>query len=125
MGESLHRLAAEGFLVGNLLLNVLCYTEESLSQPAVTAPLSGEPECKRASPERGGGPAKLVEGFCGIFCLMYEVTRKHPSVTCGDSSPKGEPKHQKGSLDIKSLPFRGGEPSQTVEGFFCEIFCFV
>lgn len=26
---------------------------------------------KIASPERGGGPAKLVEGFfCGIFCLM-------------------------------------------------------
>ena len=39
-----------------------------------------------------GKPAKLVEGFlCGIFCVMCEVTRKHPSVTCGDSSPKGEP----------------------------------
>ena len=100
----------------NLLRNVRDYTEESLSQPAAASSPKGEPEYKRASPlgvtphgvgrcpqGRGdrsvrGEPAKLVEGFfCGIFCIMYQVTRKYPSVTYGDSSPKGEPYIQKGA----------------------------
>ena len=64
------------------------YGEEPLSQCyALPAPLKGslkckrEPKCKKSLPFRGGGPAKLVEGFCEIFCLMCEVSRKHPSVS--------------------------------------------
>ena len=44
-------------------------------------------------------------GSCGIFCLLCEVSRKYPSVTCGDSSaqgtpcgcPKGEPECKRAS----------------------------
>jgi len=60
-----------GVLVWNLLLDVRGFTEESLSQPAVTAQhkarpagaLSREPECQKASLEKGGGPSQTVEGF--------------------------------------------------------------
>ena len=38
-----------------------------------------------------GNRRQTVEGFCEIFCFMYQISQKHPSVTCGDSSPKGEP----------------------------------
>ena len=50
------------------------------------------------------------------FAWCVRCHGRNPSVTYGDSSPKGEPSR-------RSLPFRGGEPSQTVEGFLCEIFC--
>ena len=51
--------------------------------PAVTAPLSGEPN--ETSPERGGGPSLDSGGvLCGIICLMckvYEITPQSPAVT--------------------------------------------
>ena len=60
--------------------------------------------------------------FCGIFCLMCEVTRKHPSVTCGASSPfRGAYKlpiqHKARPSGALASPERGGEPAKLVEGF--------
>ena len=81
--------------------------------------------------------SQTVEGFCGIFCLMCEALRKYPSVTCGDSSPKGEPECKRLASSAqgtpcgcpkgepkckKSLPFRGGEPAKLVEGFSVKSF---
>ncbi|WP_443723170.1 hypothetical protein, partial [Ruminococcus callidus] len=49
-----------------------------------------------------------VEGFfCEIFCFMYQVLQKYPSVTCGDSSPKGEPMHKRESLNKNQPPLKG------------------
>ena len=68
--------------------------------PAVTAQhkarpsgaLSGEPECQKASLEKGGGPAKLVEGFLWNLLLdvrgFTEGTSQSPAVTAPLS---GEP----------------------------------
>ena len=53
-----------------------------------------------------------MEGFfCGIFYLMYQVTRKYPSV-----KPAACQLPFQGSLIITS-PERGGEPAKLVEGF--------
>ena len=72
----------------NLLRNVRGYTKKSLSQPTAASSLFKGAYIQISLPFREGEPAKLVEGFlCGIFCVMCEVTRKYPSVTCGDSSP--------------------------------------
>ena len=65
-----------------------------------------------------------MEGFfCEIFCFMYQVLQKYPSVTCGASSPKGEPMHKSESLNKNQPPLKGeGNRRQTVEGFFVESF---
>ncbi len=109
----------------NLLLDVSGFTEE-IPQSAYGCQLPFQGSLIITSPERGGEPAKLVEGFfCEIFCLMYQVSQKYPSVTCGDSSAQGTPCgcpfrgaiYTKGSLNKNSLPFRGGGPAKLVEGF--------
>ena len=39
-------------------------------------------------PWKGRGTSGAGGGvLCGIFCFMYQISRKHPSVTCGDSFP--------------------------------------
>ena len=70
--------------------------------PAVTAPLSGEPN--ETSPERGGEPSPdgggvLREIIC-LMCKVYGVTPQSPAV----------PAPLSGELDETS-PERGGEPS--------------
>ena len=62
-----------------------------------------------------GEPAKLVEGFLWNLLLGVKGLRDNPSVTCGDSSPKGEP-------DNKASPLGEGDRRQTVEGFFVKSF---
>jgi hypothetical protein len=45
-----------------------------------------------AFPLGEGDRRQTVEGFfCGIFYLMYQVSQKYPSVTCGVSSAQGTP----------------------------------
>ena len=70
--------------------------EAPLSQAyGLPAPLSGEPN--ETSPLGEGNRRQTVEGF--LWNLLHSVKdlRSYPSVTCGDSSPKGEPMHQKGA----------------------------
>jgi len=88
----------------------------------VTAPLSGEPD-KKASPERGGGPS-IDGGGILLWNLLLGVKglRKHPSVTCGDSSPFRGAYNTKGSLIGEASPERGGEPAKLVEGFSVKSF---
>ena len=64
---------------------------------ALRVPFQGS--LKKASLEKGGGPAKLVEGFfCKIFCIMFQVIRKNPSVSLRLPAPfSREPIHQKGA----------------------------
>ena len=45
------------------------------------------------------------------------ISRKHPSVTCGASSPERGAYVLKREPIQKSLPFRGGGPAKLVEGF--------
>ena len=76
----------------NLLIGVKGLCNNPSVSLRLPAPFSREPKVK-ASLEKGGEPPLGGGGiFCEIFCLMCEVSRKYPSVTCGDSSPKGEPK---------------------------------
>ena len=115
----------EGFFVES---SAWCkrFTELPLSQCyALPAPLSGEPN--ETSPERGGGPSLDGGGvLCGIFCFMYQISRKHPSVSLRLPAPlkgslytKGKPIHQrgayasKGSLNKPSFPFRGRQKNHT------------
>ena len=61
---------------------------------------------QKASLEKGGGPAKLVEGFfCEIFCLMYQISRKKSlsQPTAASSLFKGA-YFESGSLNKNSLP---------------------
>ena len=90
--------------------------------PAVTAPLKGSLEKK--PPLKGEGDRRRRwRGSCEIFCLMCEMSRKYPSVTCGASSlfkgayiPKGEP-------ECKKPPLKGeGDRRRRWRGS-CEIFC--
>ena len=98
----------------------------------------GEPIYKISLPFRGGGPSQTVEGFfVESFAWCARVSRKYPSVTCGDSSaqgtpygcPKGEPITNKPPLKgvtphgVGRCPqgrgdrsVRGG-PAKLVEGF--------
>ena len=58
--------------------------------------------------------------------LGVKGVQDNPSDTYGDSSPKGEPMHKSESLNKNQPPLkREGNRRQTVEGFFCEIFCLV
>ena len=58
--------------------------------------------------------------------LGVKGLQDNPSVTYGDSSPKGEPMHKSESLNKNQPPLKGeGNRRQAVEGFFCEIFCLV
>ena len=54
--------------------------------------------------------------------LGVKGLRSYPSVTCGDSSPKGEPIVHKGVPDNKASPLGEGDRRQTVEGFFVKSF---
>ena len=40
-----------------------------------------------ASHEKEREPAKLVEGFCGIFCIMFQLHRRIPQSACGCQLP--------------------------------------
>ena len=72
---------------------------------------------EKASLEKGGGPAKLVEGFfCKIFCIMFQVIRKNPSVSLRLPAPFSREPKVKASLE------KGGEPPLGGGGIFCEIF---
>ena len=76
-------LGGGGVLSWNLLHDVidLGVTPQSVLRTA-SFPFRGA-YVQITSPERGGGPAKLVEGFCGIFyvmCKIYEVTPQSPAV---------------------------------------------
>ena len=46
---------------------------------------------EKASLEKGGGPSIDGGGILWNLLLGVKDLRKHPSVTCGASSPKGEP----------------------------------
>ena len=45
--------------------------------------------CKRASPERGGGPAKLVEGFFREMQLLVQPCRNRPAESLVPRCPPG------------------------------------
>ncbi len=77
--------------------------------------------CKKSLPFRGGEPSLDGGGvFCEIFCFMYQVLRKYPSVTCGDSSPKGEPMHKRESLNKNQPPLKGEPVLKRVPEYRCK-----
>ena len=86
--------------------SVTCGDSSPKGEPIIH---KGEPDNK-ASPLGEGNQRSWWRGSCGIFCFMYQISQKYPSVTCGDSSaqgtpcgcPKGEPMHQKGAY--KKIP---------------------
>ena len=120
LGEGDRRQAVEGFC------GIFCVMCEVLRKnPSVSlrlpAPFSREPECQKASLEKGGGPSQTVEGFLWNLLLdvrgFTEESLSQPAVTAQHKArPAGalsrEPECQKASLE------KGGGPSQTVEGFF-------
>ena len=59
------------------------------------------PLSTRGTSEVGGGV------LCKIFCLMCEVSRKNPSVTCGASSPFRGAYIPKGEPECKKPPLKG------------------
>ena len=72
---------------------------------ALRVPFQGNLNVKKPPLKGEGDQRSWWRGSCGIFCLMCEVSRKYPSVTCGDSSaqgtpcgcPKGEPECKRAS----------------------------
>ena len=71
------------------------------------APLSGELD--ETSPERGGGPAKLVEGsLWNLLLHVSDFTEAPLSQPVAASSPKGEPIIHKGVPDNKASPLGEG-----------------
>ncbi len=62
----------------HLLLDVLGFTKESLSQACgLPAPFSREPECKRASPLGEGNRRQAVEGFYGYSTTIQTTSYLH------------------------------------------------
>ena len=96
--------------------------EVPLSQAyGLPAPLSGEPN--ETSPERGGEPSLDGGGvLCEIFCFMYQISRKHPSVSLWLPAPLKGSLYTKGEPDNKASPLGEGDRRQTVEGFLVESF---
>ena len=63
-----------------------------------------------------------------MWNLLLGVKGFHdnPSLSFGDRSPQEGPLHKSESLNKNQPPLkREGNRRQTVEGFFCEIFCLV
>ena len=76
----------------NLLLDVKDLRDNPSVKPtACQLPFQGSLNVKKPPLKGEGDRRRRWRGSCGIFCLLCEVLRKYPSVTCGDSSPKGEP----------------------------------
>ena len=83
--------------------------------PEKEAQFMREPE-QIASLEKGGEPAKLVEGyFVNLLLAMSGFTKK--SLRHFVPPPFSREADKSGSLSKNSLPFRGGGPPQAVEGF--------
>ena len=69
-------------------------------------------------PWKGRGTSGAGGGvLCGIFCFMYQISRKHPSVTCGDSFPFRGARW--------NLPWKGRRTVVRRWRGSCGIFCFM
>ena len=72
------------------------------------SPRGGEMPAGQRGPLSTRGTSEVGGGvLCKIFCLMCEVSRKNPSVTCGASSPFRGAYIPKGEPECKKPPLKG------------------
>ena len=112
-----------GVLVESFAWCVRCHGSTPQSSLRLASSPKGEPECKKPPLKGEGNQRSWWRGSCEIFCLMCEMSRKYPSVTCGASSPFRGAYIPKGEPECKKPPLKGEGNQRSWWRGSCEIFC--